>query len=163
MTDCIICQGYTFSLIARSTRSTYLYWSSVFTLLSNEHKVYYIPQTEVYLRPSQVATRKLVRDNSEMILAIDFFCKMPHQKFEKFLNTSLLYLQFYSCFWVLWSKIQKQPLADVLQNRCSYKFYNIHKIAPGQESLFNKVPYRPATLSKRDSSTGVFMWMLQDF
>ena len=41
--------------------------------------------------------------------------------------------------------IQKQPLADVLQNRCPSKFCKIHRKAPVLESLFNKVvgPTRP--------------------
>ena len=34
---------------------------------------------------------------------------------------------------------QKQPFADVLQNRCSYKFRNIHMKTPVLEPLFNKV------------------------
>ena len=47
-------------------------------------------------------------------------------------------------------KFQEQPFADVLQNRK----------APVLESLFNE---RPATLLKRDSNTGVFLWALRNF
>ena len=43
----------------------------------------------------------------------------------------------YTCF--VAPKEQKQPFADVLQNRCSYKFRNIHTKATVLESLFNKV------------------------
>ena len=35
--------------------------------------------------------------------------------------------------------IQKQPFADVLQNRCSCKFRIIHRKTPVLESLFDKV------------------------
>ena len=35
--------------------------------------------------------------------------------------------------------VQKQPFADVLQNRCSGKFCKIHRKTPLLESLFNKV------------------------
>ena len=53
---------------------------------------------------------------------------------------------------------QKQPLAGVLQNRCSGKFCLCHRETPVLESLFNKVAdLRPATLIKRDSNTGVFL------
>ena len=34
---------------------------------------------------------------------------------------------------------QKQPFADVLQNRCSIKFHNIHRKTPVLKSPFNKV------------------------
>ena len=34
--------------------------------------------------------------------------------------------------------LQKQPCADVLQNRCSLKFRNIHRKTSELESLFNK-------------------------
>ena len=50
---------------------------------------------------------------------------------------------------------------SVLQNRCSYKFRNIHRKTSVLESLFNKVSgltaLRPATLFKRDINTGVFL------
>ena len=36
---------------------------------------------------------------------------------------------------------QKQPFADVLQNRCSGKFCKIHRKTHMLESLFNKVAY----------------------
>ena len=38
--------------------------------------------------------------------------------------------------------LQKQPYADVFQNRCSKKFPNIHRKASVSESLFNKVQHR---------------------
>ena len=46
--------------------------------------------------------------------------------------------------WELWeifldSCTQKQPFADVLQNRCSQKFRNIHRTTSVLESLYNKV------------------------
>ena len=40
--------------------------------------------------------------------------------------------------------LQKQPFADVLQNRCSSKFRDIHT-------------FSPKTLLKRDSNTGVVL------
>ena len=45
-------------------------------------------------------------------------------------------------------QVQKQPFGDVLQNRFSYKFYNIHREAPVLESLFspNAGKYRPEKL-----------------
>ena len=33
--------------------------------------------------------------------------------------------------------LQKQPFADVFQNRCSYEFQNIHRKTPVLESFFN--------------------------
>ena len=48
------------------------------------------------------------------------------------------------------------PFADILQNRSSYKFGDIHSKTPVLESLFSKVA-RPATLLKRGSDTGVFL------
>ena len=45
---------------------------------------------------------------------------------------------------------QKQLFADVLQNRCLWKFPNIHRKSHVSESLFNKVTaLRPATLLKK--------------
>ena len=35
--------------------------------------------------------------------------------------------------------LQKQPFADVFQNRCSYEFRNIHRKTTVLESLLNKV------------------------
>ena len=53
---------------------------------------------------------------------------------------------------------EAQSLADVLQNRCAEKFRKFHSKTPVLESLFNKVQgFRSATLSKRDSNTGVFL------
>ena len=40
--------------------------------------------------------------------------------------------------WPLWNW-QKQSFAGVFQNRCSWKFHNIHKKKPVLEPLFNKV------------------------
>ena len=37
--------------------------------------------------------------------------------------------------------VQKQPFADILQNRCSWKFCKIHRKTPVLESLFNKVAH----------------------
>ena len=45
---------------------------------------------------------------------------------------------------------QKHLFADVLYNRCSYKFRNIHRKTPVLESHFNKVAgLRPVILLKR--------------
>ena len=35
--------------------------------------------------------------------------------------------------------VQKQPFADILRNRCPWKFCKIHRKTPVSESLFNKV------------------------
>ena len=62
------------------------------------------------------------------------------------------------------TRIQKQLLADVLQNRCCEEFCNIHRETPVLESLFNKVAgLRSATLLKENSSTGAFLWILRNF
>ena len=37
--------------------------------------------------------------------------------------------------------VQKQPFADVLQNRCSRKFCKTHRERPMLESLFKKVAH----------------------
>ena len=37
--------------------------------------------------------------------------------------------------------VQKQPFADVLQNKCSEIFCKIHRKVPMLESLFNKVAH----------------------
>ena len=37
------------------------------------------------------------------------------------------------------NSIQKQPFADVLQNKCSWKFRKFHRKTPVLKSLFNKV------------------------
>ena len=55
--------------------------------------------------------------------------------------------------------MQKQPFANVLQNRCSYKFPDIHKKISVLESLFNKVAgFRPATLLKKETPAQVFSY-----
>ena len=51
---------------------------------------------------------------------------------------------------------EKQPLIDVLQNRCSKNFRNIHRKTPVLESHFNKL-CGPATSSKRESNTGALL------
>ena len=38
-----------------------------------------------------------------------------------------------------WQEVQKQPFSDVLQDRCSCGFRNVHRKTPWLESLFNKV------------------------
>ena len=37
--------------------------------------------------------------------------------------------------------VQKRPFADVIQNRCSWKFCKIHGKTPMLEPLFNKVAH----------------------
>ena len=53
--------------------------------------------------------------------------------------------------------VWKQPFADVLQIKCSWKFCKIHGKTPVLESLFNKV----AGLKRLHPS--VFLWFLRDF
>ena len=62
-------------------------------------------------------------------------------------------------------KNQKQPFADVLQNRCSEKFRKSYRKTPVLESFLNKVaePAKHVTLIKGDSNTDVFMRNLQNF
>ena len=50
--------------------------------------------------------------------------------------------------------IEKQSFADVFQNRCFWKFCNIHRKTPNSVET---------TLLKRDSSTGVFMRIFAQF
>ena len=50
---------------------------------------------------------------------------------------------------------QKQPFPDVLQRRCSWRFLNF----TGKHLRWSS--WRPANLLKRDSSTGVFLWILK--
>ena len=50
-------------------------------------------------------------------------------------------------------EIQKQPLADVLGNRCSYKFHNVYRKILELESL----SYKAAGLQAYNSSGGVFL------
>ena len=61
---------------------------------------------------------------------------------------------------------QKQSLADLLQNRRSWKFRKLHSKTLKSKSFFNKVAGLkacvPAALLKRDSETGVFLWNLQN-
>ena len=49
--------------------------------------------------------------------------------------------------------LPKQPFPDVIQNRCSEKFRNIHRKTPVLETLFNK----RVSVLKRDSNKGVFL------
>ena len=44
-----------------------------------------------------------------------------------------------SMYWKLWVTKNKQSFADVLRNRCSWKFCIFHMKTPVLESLFNKV------------------------
>ena len=53
--------------------------------------------------------------------------------------------------------LQKQPFADVFQNVFSYKF--LCRIL----FLINLQTWPAASLLKRDSNTGVFMWILRNF
>ena len=53
------------------------------------------------------------------------------------------------------NRVQKQSFADVLQNGCSKKFYNIHKKTLVLESLFNKA-------AGLQDSTGVFLRILRN-
>ena len=76
-------------------------------------------------------------------------------------------------FWIfnvvkIWSnslnKEQNQPLVDVLQNKCSWKFRNIHKKTPVLESVLKKFQASSLQLyQKINSSWGVFLWILRNF
>ena len=64
----------------------------------------------------------------------------------------------------LWLEVQKQPFADVLQNRCSLKFHNICKKTPVLQLFLTKLlTCRPVTYLKSNSSTGVFLCLFQSF
>ena len=57
----------------------------------------------------------------------------------------------------------KQSSRSVLQNDLSWKFPKINRKAPVLKYLFKKfASLKPATLLKRDSSTGVFSRILQN-
>ena len=58
-------------------------------------------------------------------------------------------------------KLQKQSFADILQNRSFEKFRKFRIKTPVLESLFKA--WRPATLRRKDSNTGVFLWNLRNF
>ena len=59
---------------------------------------------------------------------------------------------------------QKQPFADVIQNRCSQKFRKFHRKTPALKSLFNKVAdLASATLIKGDTNTSFCLWNLRNF
>ena len=58
-------------------------------------------------------------------------------------------------------KLQKQSFADILQNRCFEKFRKFRIKTPVLKSLFKA--WRPATLRRKDSNTGVFLWNLRNF
>ena len=64
-------------------------------------------------------------------------------------------------YWMT-QEFQRQLFEDFLQNRCSWKFLNIHRKTPVLlcRSLW---ALGPATLLKRDSSTVVFQWILRKF
>ena len=88
---------------------------------------------------------------------LPIFAKKLHRRYLiRFLNTPLHNVL--TIHTDLTSK--KQPFADVLQNRCSWKFHNIHRKTLVFESLFNKVA---GLLLKRDFNTGVFLWILLNF
>ena len=62
-------------------------------------------------------------------------------------------------------KVYKQSFENVIQNRClgvlkSFANFTWKHLWWG---LFNKEAFRPATLLKRDSNTGVFLWNLLNF
>ena len=53
---------------------------------------------------------------------------------------------------------QKQPFANVLKNRYSEKFHNIHKKAPVLDSLFNKAAVLKAyNFIKKRPNAGAFL------
>ena len=61
-------------------------------------------------------------------------------------------------------KIQKQRFINVLQNRCSKKFRKFHwKNTCVGVSFWESWSLMPATLLKRDSNTGIFLWNLLFF
>ena len=50
------------------------------------------------------------------------------------------------------------------KKNCSYKFRNIHRKTPVLESFLIKMQaFRPATLLKRVSNTGIFLTILRNF
>ena len=55
--------------------------------------------------------------------------------------------------------VWKEPFAEVLQIRCSWKFGNLYKktLVLGVSFYYNK------NYNKRDSNTGVFLWILRSF
>ena len=59
--------------------------------------------------------------------------------FNKALSISLYCKDMVELYYI--KSVQKQPFADVLQNRCSWKFCKIHSKTPMLESLFDKVAH----------------------
>ena len=59
--------------------------------------------------------------------------KSMHHAHHKSLWKTIHHLSYYG------TTLQKQPSADVFQNRCSYEFRSIHRRPSVLESLFNKV------------------------
>ena len=59
---------------------------------------------------------------------------------------------------------QKQLFAYVLQNRCSCEFRNIRRKHRCWSLFLTKLHFfKSVTLLKRDSNTGVFLWLLKKF
>ena len=57
--------------------------------------------------------------------------------------------------------LPKANVADFLQNKCSYKFGNVHKKVPVLQFHFSKVA--GFIFIKKDSNTGAFLWVLKKF
>ena len=82
-------------------------------------------------------------------------CLKQQRPFKTMFDRDLLY------------KYQKQSYADVLQNRCSYKFRKFHRKALVFESLFNKVaglkacfPVKFAKFLRATFFTEHLLWLL---
>ena len=53
---------------------------------------------------------------------------------------NVFFTSYVACYVICsWRKTFKQPLTDVLQNKCSNKFCNIYRKTPVLHSVFNKV------------------------
>ena len=66
-----------------------------------------------------------------------FIVRKQHSKTKVLLTISLYCKDMVEPYYI--ESVQKQPFADVLQNRCSWKFCKIHRKTTMLEPLFNKV------------------------
>ena len=114
--------------------------------------------------------------SSQQLNTVNYFCKKLHLRcFTGFwirlrlssLNKSLNKSLFFLLLFPLWiNKVQKQSFTDVLYNIFLKKFA-IFTEKHLRRSLFVSELYKsackPANLFKKDSNTGVFLWILQNF
>ena len=75
-----------------------------------------------------------------------------------FAGTKHLFLSLWGRYFIFIKHISKLPLAEVLQNSLSPKFWKIHRKIPVSESLFNQ-PAARCFFSKQDLNRVSFLWI----